>query len=290
MSNSKVILITGTSSGFGNLMAKTLAAKGHHVYATMRNTEGKNFDAANQMRDLQNIEVIDLDVSKDKSVKKAVKAIIKEKGRIDVLVNNAGGGGIGLTESYSIEDVKHQFEVNVFGVFRVTKAVLPQMREQKEGLIVNISSLLGRFTAPYFSIYASSKFALEGMAETWRYEFANIGVDSVIVEPGAFPTTSFSENMDNFSPQTQEAAKAYGNTLEVPKKFESMLEESVKSGDYLKPQAVADAVAKLIETPHGKRPLRTVVDKHLTETFDKLNEHSEAVQQELMKAMFQMEI
>ena len=287
MSNSKVIIITGSSSGFGKLAAESLAAKGHKVYATMRNVSSKNKAVAEELGAREHITVLDLDVTNDESVKSAVEQIENTEGKVDVLVNNAGGGGVGISESYDVEEVKQQFDVNVFGVFRVTKAVLPLMRKQKDGLVISISSIMGRFTAPFFAMYCSSKYALEGMAEAWRYEWKPIGVDSVIVEPGAFPTTKFGENMGSYSPEQAAIMAEYGEAAQIPQKFGEMLEGMVASGNYQKPEMVVDAIADLINMPKGDRPLRTIVDNHFDQPFTKLNEHTNELQKMALEG-FQM--
>ena len=287
MSEAKVIVITGSSTGFGKLTSENLAAAGHTVYATMRNTTGKNKEVAEELAGKENIHVVDLDVTNDDSVQKAIEEIASKEDRIDVLINNAGGGGIGLSELYSVEEVKKQFDVNVFGVFRVTKAVLPYMRKKRDGLVISISSIMGRFTAPFFAMYCSSKYALEGMAEAWRYEWKPIGVDSVIVEPGAFPTTNFSTNMGHYSPDQDEIAHDYGEVAQVPEMFGKMFEEMVASGNYQKPEMVVEAIKDLIKAPKGSRPLRTIVDTHYKELFEKLNKHTSELEKTALEG-FQM--
>ena len=287
MADSKVILITGCSSGFGYLSAKDLASKGHTVYASMRNTTTKNAEVTAELNALDNITVLDLDVTSEDSVTNAVNTVIQSSGTVDVLINNAGGGGAGLMENFSTAEVMKQFDVNVFGVFRVTKAVLPHMREKKDGLLLHISSIMGRFTAPMFSMYCASKYALEAMAEAWKYELRPIGVDTVIVEPGAFPTTSFGQNMVDFSPQNPELIAQYGEVAFFPQKFGEMLQGMVESGNYQKPEMVTDAIDQIINTPKGQRPLRVVVDENLAEMFDKHNQQSRQLQQMMMNG-FQM--
>ena len=179
---SKVILITGCSTGFGYMNSKALAQKGNTVYASMRDIEGKNAKPAAELNEwaLQqgvSLKTLDLDVTNEDSIQNAVKHILSEQDGIDVLVNNAGWGSVGFIETYSTEQIKQQFEINVFGLVNVTKAVIPSMRKNRTGLIINISSIVGRAVFPMFSMYSASKHAVEGMSQSWKYELAPIGVD-----------------------------------------------------------------------------------------------------------------
>ena len=252
----KVVLITGTNSGFGYLTAKGAAERGHIVYATMRNTYTKNSERAKELNALDNITVLDLDVTDGESVDTAVKKVIDEQGRLDVLVNNAGFYGGGLAEAYTAEDVEYMFDVNLKGTWRTTKAALPQMRKQGEGLIINTSSGLGRFSSPFMTVYNSTKFAVEGLTEGLHYEVRPLGVDVVMIQPGAFPTEIFSKTAFG---SDQNVSAEYGELAEVPNQIgEGMMQmfEAVKPN----PQMVPDAIFKLIDMEKGQRPLRTVVD------------------------------
>jgi NAD(P)-dependent dehydrogenase (short-subunit alcohol dehydrogenase family) len=183
-----VALITGSSSGIGFETAVLLARNGFHTYASMRNLEkSKNIiEIAN--REKLTLQVVQLDVDDDKSVKDAICKIEREQGRIDFVVNNAGYLLIGPLEELSIREFKEQFETNFFGAIRVIKEVLPIMRKQRAGTIVNISSLAGRIGLPLNSPYVSSKFALEGLSESMAYEIEQFGIKVVIVEPGYIKT------------------------------------------------------------------------------------------------------
>lgn len=190
---SQIALITGSSSGIGLATALYLARRGYTVWATMRNLE-----KAHELRTIIEseklpIELVQLDVCDDASVKGAVERVLQKSGRIDVVVNNAGYGLRGAIEEVSLDEWKRQFETNFFGVVRVTQAVLPQMRAQRSGAIVNISSVLGRFAIPFSGPYVSSKFALEGLTETLRYELAPWNIKVILIEPG-FIATRFQEN------------------------------------------------------------------------------------------------
>src|SRR6476661_3934642 len=181
-SMTKTILITGTSSGFGRDTAETLHRAGHTVYASMRGVQAKNHEAAEALRKL-GIKTVELDVSDDASVEAGVKTVLAEAGKIDVLVNNAGIASAGVTEAFTTEQAKAIFDTNVIGLLRVTCAVLPTMRRQHDGLIINIGSILGRVTFPFVGIYGASKFAVEALTDSLRYEVSQLGVEVVEVQP-----------------------------------------------------------------------------------------------------------
>jgi NAD(P)-dependent dehydrogenase (short-subunit alcohol dehydrogenase family) len=206
------------------------------------------------------VELLELDVTHTPSVQNAIDRIRETDGRLDVIVNNAGVGSMALLEDFNEEILNNLFDVNVYGVFRVTKAALPMMKDQKDGLVINISSGLGRYCLPTFTYYNASKWALEALAQSWRYEFAPLGIDCVLVEPGAFPTTGFMGNMEAFSVDASSKAAEYGNLFKMHSNFEAMVAQKIKEGTVNNPQMVSDAVVKLIETPKGDRPFRTVVD------------------------------
>jgi NAD(P)-dependent dehydrogenase (short-subunit alcohol dehydrogenase family) len=252
----KIILITGTNSGFGWLTANSCAALGHKVYATMRDTNGRNAGKARALGQHGNIEVLDVEVTSGKSVSDAVAAIIKKEGRIDVLVNNAGVYPVGIAETFTEDDLEKVMSVNLKGYWRTIRAALPQMRQQGEGLIINVSSVAGRFSFPFQTIYNSAKFAIEGLTEGLHYEVRPLGVDVVILQPGAFPTDIFGRTMAG---SDASVIAGYGDLAKVPEQIGAgiaQMFEAVKPN----PQLVADAIVQLIDTPAGKRPLRTVVD------------------------------
>lgn len=189
----KVAIVTGSSSGIGYATSLLLARNRFSTYATMRDIEkSANIkEIANKER--LPLQVIQLDINDDGSVRGSIENVVLEKERIDVLVNNAGYGLIGAFEDLSIEEVKSQFETNFFGVIRLTQQVLPIMRKQKSGTIVNISSGAGRIGFPGMSAYVSSKFALEGLSESMSYELEPFGINVVIIEPGVI-RTNFKKN------------------------------------------------------------------------------------------------
>src|SRR5216684_3492430 len=184
---SKTILITGASSGFGRDTAETLRRAGHSVYASMRGVQGKNLKAAGALRKL-GVKTVELDVSDDTSVEAGVKTVLAEAGQIDVLVNNAGIASAGVTEAFTTEQAKAIFDTNVIGLLRVTRAVLPSMRQQHDGLIINIGSILGRVTFHFVGMYGASKLEVEELTDSIRYELSQLGVEVVAVQPSAYPT------------------------------------------------------------------------------------------------------
>lgn len=255
---SKNILITGCSTGFGFDAAKHLADKGHHVFATMRGVDGKNAEPAAALKDYAatsgvSIDVVELDVISDESV----AAAVSQMPTIDVLINNAGLGYGGPIEAFNTKQFEQQMDVNVTGTFRVASAVLPGMRAQRSGLIIQISSIAGRFASPGFGIYHASKWALEGLSESWRYELAPLGIDMVIVEPGPFSTNFFA----NINPAMEEQLMAdYAHVGEfsqtLTSNFMQLFEDENAPTD---PMEVVRAFEELIDAPNGTRPLRTIV-------------------------------
>ncbi len=282
----KNVIITGASSGFGKLSALTLARKGFKVWATMRNLNVQNKENKEELLAIAkseslSIEVIDLDVTNQESVDKAIKMVIKTDGKIDTLVNNAGLMYVGIAEAYSLEQVKYQFDVNFYGVLRTVNAVLPHMRKKKNGLIINVTSVAGRLNFPHFSIYGASKHALESYSESLSYEVAPFGVEVKIVEPGPFGGT----NLLYSGPKeaNTEIFDAYGEHKNTPKTILNNLNNFYKSDDALDPQIVADAIAKLIETPKGKKGMRVVSGLDYG-TID-LNERLAKVQTKLVESL-----
>ena len=187
----KVALVTGSSSGIGYETSLSLAREGYFTYATMRDLKKAN--AVKKIAEDENLplKVIELDVDDEKSAEDAVKSIIDEKQRIDVLVNNAGWGIWGTAEDVSLEEFREQFETNFFSVVRMIQKVAPIMRKQGTGDIVNISSIAGRIGFPVSTAYISSKFALEGLSESIRFELGQFGVNVIIIEPGVIKTNFF---------------------------------------------------------------------------------------------------
>ncbi len=250
-----VTLITGAATGLGRATAETLAQQDHIVYASMRDPSGRHAAHAKELTALgDNVHVIELDVTNDASTTSAVNQIIAEQGRIDVLINNAGNGYFGLMESLSITELQTQMDVNFFAVARMNLAVLPYMRKQKSGLLIHISSVVGRVIVPFFGIYNASKFAVEALAETYRYELSSHGVDSILIEPGPF-ATAFMDN--SLRPADTAGLSSYGALLDAPDQMANGFNEMMQNDENCNPKIVADDIAKLIDTPYGQRPLRT---------------------------------
>ena len=187
----KTILITGASSGIGKETALYFANKGWNVAATMRNPQNEK-----ELRETNSIKLFELDVVNPDSVQKAIEATIATFGKIDVLLNNAGYGMAGIMEYASKESIQHQFDVNVFGLFEVTKQILPHFRERKSGRIINISSMGGRVSFPLFTYYHATKYAVEGFSESLNYELNPLGIDVKLVEPGGVQTDFAGRSMN----------------------------------------------------------------------------------------------
>jgi NADP-dependent 3-hydroxy acid dehydrogenase YdfG len=276
---SKTILITGASSGFGRDTAETLHRAGHTVYASMRGVQGKNRDAAEALRKL-GVKTMELDVSDDASVKAGVENVLAEAGKIDVLVNNAGIASAGVTEAFTTEQAKAIFDTNVIGLLRVTRAVLPSMRRRHDGLIINIGSILGRVTFPFIGIYGASKFAVEALTDSLRYEVSQLGVEVVEVQPSGYPTNFFT-NLQ--SPASTEVTKAYGEVGEIPDAMVKTLMASLEGKNAPNPHDVGEAVAKLVGQSKGSRAARTVVGAPFGS--DKANEDVAPLQAQVVEAL-----
>jgi NAD(P)-dependent dehydrogenase (short-subunit alcohol dehydrogenase family) len=251
------VLITGSSRGFGLLIAKTLLKAGHKVVATMRDVDGRNRAAAEDLRSA-GAHTVEMDVTDEASVEKGAREALKSAGGLDVVVNNAGVGVLGLQETFTPEDWKRLFEINLFGVQRVNRAVLPHMRQRRSGLLIHISSLLGRMVIPFFGPYNASKFALEALADNYRLELSSFGIESVIVEPGGYGT-DFAESL--IRPSDTARAGQYGDLAKAPQRSMDAFAQVFEGPNAPDPQWVADAVAGIIRMPRGKRPFRTVVDR-----------------------------
>ena len=187
----KVAIVTGSSSGIGFETSVLLARNGFHTYAAVRNLDKSQPLIDMSKKDGLSIQVIELDVSSDKSVKDAINKVLSENKRIDVVVNNAGYALAGSFEDLSMDEIKSQFETNFFGAIRVIQAILPSMRNQRNGRIVNVSSMGGRIAIPLDSAYHGTKFALEGLSESLQYEVEQFGIKIIIIEPGAIKSNFF---------------------------------------------------------------------------------------------------
>ena len=276
---SKTVLITGSSTGFGRDTAETLARAGHTVFASMRNPQAQNRDHAQALRK-NGIEIVELDVSSDTSVERAVKEVLARTHRIDVLVNNAGIASAGVTEAFTPDQAKVVFNTNVVGLLRTSRSVLPAMRQQGDGLIINIGSILGRVTFPFFGIYGASKFAVEALTDSLRYEVSQLGIDVVLVQPSAFPTPMYTTIQQ---PADSDRAAAYGAVGEIPGAMFQHFMTTFQAPNAPNPHDVAEAIAKLVAQPKGSRPPRTVVGAAFGS--DIVNEQTAPVQAHVVEAL-----
>jgi NAD(P)-dependent dehydrogenase (short-subunit alcohol dehydrogenase family) len=279
-SSKQVVLITGTSSGFGRLIAETLARKNYQVFATMRNVKGRNAAAAREITDLAKheslaLQTLELDVTDDHSVESAVSKAVLQCGRIDVLVNNAGYGIMDLAETVTMAQAQRQFDVNFFGVLRMNRAVLPAMKRQRSGLLLHVSSGAGRLAIPGMGLYCASKFAVEALAETYRYELASQGIDSVVIEPGAYATPIMEKLERGEDPGRK---SGYGEMADIPEKIRAKIGSSRAN-----PQEIADIVLQIIETAAGQRPLRYRVGPG-GPGVQKINALTDEIQMQLLEA------
>jgi NAD(P)-dependent dehydrogenase (short-subunit alcohol dehydrogenase family) len=240
----KVAVVTGTSSGIGFETSLALAREGYLTYATMRDTTKSDKIKEIAQKENLKINVLKLDVDDEKSVKSAIAQILDQKQRIDVLVNNAGWGLWGCVEDVSVDEFKEQFETNFFSIIRLIQEVAPAMRKQGSGTIVNVSSVVGRIGFPASPAYISSKFALEGLSESMRFEFAPFGVDVIIIEPGVIKT--------NFMKNMKMAKKSELDTVykDITTKVVSGVKMMAEMGT--PPKEVANTIVKAIK---DKNPL-----------------------------------
>ena len=280
MDSKQVVLITGSSTGFGRLIAETLARSGHTVFATMRDPGGRNATNASEIRALAKQEslplnVLELDVTDDASVERAVNICVEHAGRIDVAINNAGYAMIGLAEAVTTEQAQQIMDTNFFSSVRVNRAVLPHMRRQRSGLLLHISSGAGRVIFPAYGLYCATKFALEALAEAYHYELAAQGIESSIVEPGAYLTPVFDNTV---KAADDDRTDTYGVAKQIPAKVNNFL--TTMAGN---PQEVADAVLRILETPVGQRQLRYRVSRR-DPGVDEINALCEHVQRRLFEA------
>lgn len=276
---SKTVLITGASSGFGRDTAEALAKAGHRVYAAMREPAGRNQQPAEALRAL-GVKVVELDVTGDVSVERGVASVLAQAKHLDVIVNNAGIGSAGVSESFTADQARALFEVNVFGVQRMLRAVLPSFRRQGQGLAITIGSILGRVTFPFFGLYGASKFALEALTDSYRYELSTLGVDIVLVQPSNYPTGIFASAQ---RPADESRSAEYGEVGKVPQMMVQTLMDLFQSENAPNPHDVADAIATIIDLPAGSRPARVVVGQPFG--TDVVNAQAESVQAQLLEGL-----
>src|SRR6476659_317003 len=241
----KVAVITGSSSGIGHEISLILARNGFTTYATMRNLQ-KGSDLKSVVEDEKlPLHFVQLDVTDENSVKKAIQTIYDECGRIDILVNNAGYALSGAFEDLSLDEIKTQYETNVFGLIRTTQEVLPIMRKQRSGMIVNISSGVGRFGFPTGSAYVSTKFAVEGLTESMSYEVEPFGIKAILIEPGVIKTNFFNSSV--LAKKSQDPNSPYATLM---KGMENSVDKMMENAST--PQYVAEVVLHAVTNENPK--------------------------------------
>ncbi|HEY6535601.1 MAG TPA: SDR family oxidoreductase [Candidatus Nitrosocosmicus sp.] len=276
-SDQKIAIVTGSSSGIGREISLTLAKNNFITYATMRNMQKileLKFISENKKIPLR---FAQLDVTDDNSVKNAMETIYNESGKIDILVNNAGYGLTGAFEDLSIDEIKNQFETNVFGLIRMTQAVLPIMRKQKSGLIVNISSIGGRVGFPAVSAYVGTKFAVEGLSESISYEVEPFGIKVILIEPGAIKTNFF--NSSASAKKSQDPNSPY---ISLMKGLEEGLKRMVESGT--SPEYVAKIVLDVVTNTNDPK-LRYLAGKDAEQLIESKNKLPDKEFQDMIKQM-----
>jgi len=277
-----IILVTGASTGIGNLTARSLAEAGHTVYASMRETKGKNIQKVRELLDWshkQNCDLhpIELDVLSQDSADAAVQEVIDEQDTLDVVVYNAGHLVLGPTEAFTPEEIIEVFDTNLLGAQRVNRAVLPIMRKQESGLLVWISSttVRGGFP-PFMGPYVAAKAALDAMAVTMSYELTRFGIETSIVVPGAF-TRGTAHFPNAGKPANQARADAYARYNGLMDKVAERL--SALTPDNADPQEIADEVVRIVNLPASKRPFRSIID-FVNDGAEAVTEIAERVREE----------
>lgn len=258
------VLVTGASTGIGNLTARALAAAGHGVYASMRGVSGRNAGHAQDLVDFAaaeglDLEVVELDVQSQESADAAVRHILDAAGRLDAVVHNAGHLVVGYTEAFTAEDLAHLFDINVFGMQRVNRAALPHMRERGSGVLLYVGSTSAIDLPPFLAPYVASKSAFDALAATTRYEVGRFGIETTIVMPGPF--TSGTEHFPHASQASdQEVTEAYSALDALVGRNEEATSSLFTRGVDADPRSVAEEIVRVLALPAGQKPLRSVVD------------------------------
>ncbi len=275
MARERIAVVTGSSSGFGKLTVEALTADGWHVFGTLRNINTTNAAAAASLR-AAGAEAIELDVLSDESVSAAARMVLAA-GAPDLLVNNAGSASFGITEAFTPSAVERQFATNVFGPVRVNRAFLPAMRARRSGLVIYVTSVVGRLALPPFGVYAASKWALEALAETSSYELAASGVDVAIVEPGDYPTQAFAKMT---VADDDACAASYGD---LAARLSDVMNAAHSDAETRDSSDIARAIVRLANAPAGSRPLRTTVPPN--PAADAINGAVAPIQDAVLKAL-----
>ena len=283
MPDKKIVLITGAGSGIGRAIAQVLAQAGHCVYAGLRASEPHNKARTEEIRAFAqegslDLRVVDIDVLSETSCRAAVDRVLLEQGRIDVVVNNAGMLMVGITEAFSPEQVAAIFDTNAISWLRVNRAALPAMRRQRAGLLVYVGSTTSRIHEPFIGPYVASKVAGEALAEVIGMEISTFGIETVIVQPGAF--TQGTEHFNHARPPANQAVvEQYGAMLHLADDLGGKLEAiDAANGGSLDVSAVGQAVRDVLAQAPGERPRRIVVDAQ-RKGVEELNELHDAKQQ-----------
>ena len=268
-----VVLITGTSTGFGFDASTRFARRGHRVFATMRESDGRNAEHRRALEDVASreglaLDVLDMDVTDEASVDEAVRQALERAGRLDVVINNAGFAALGVTEAFTPEQFEQLFAVNVLGPVRVNRAVAPAMRRQRSGLLIHVSSGAGRCVVPAMAAYCASKFALEAIADAYRFELLPFGVDSVLVEPGIYRTPIFDRVM---RPGDAARLEDYGADGAFADRVMGVFQAAIGAPDAPGSDEVAEAFVRLAEMPAADRPFRTVVSAPIAQLLETYN-------------------
>lgn len=242
----QVALITGCSSGIGYETALMLARKGFHTFATMRDTKKSDSLAKTSEKEKLALKILELDVNDDTSIENAINRVKSEARRIDVLINNAGYGLVGFFEDLTLDEIRNQFETNFFGTLNITKKVIPTMRLQKSGTIVNISSGAGQVGFPGISAYVSTKFAVEGFSESLTYELSPFGIKVIIIEPGVIKSNFFSNCI--ISEQSTKNESPYSRSLDKIQKNIGLMQEHATS-----PTDVAKMILQVLSSDEPKQ-------------------------------------
>jgi NAD(P)-dependent dehydrogenase (short-subunit alcohol dehydrogenase family) len=282
MLQEKVAVVTGSSTGIGYETALTLTRNGFYTYATMHKLEGESEQKIANITKSENLplQVIQLDVNNDKSVIDAINRIVKEKGRIDVTVNNAGYALIGAFEETSMDEITAQFETNFFGAIRVMQAVIPIMRKQRSGRIVNITSMGGRIAIPLDSIYHGTKFALEGLSESLQYELEPFGIKIILIEPGAVGS--------NFWKNLKMTTKISDPNISVYRQLENNMSEVLKQmvQNTIPPSEVSKVILQAVTSDNPQ--FRYIVGKDAASIIEARGNMSDKEFQNLIKKQFNL--
>jgi NAD(P)-dependent dehydrogenase (short-subunit alcohol dehydrogenase family) len=259
-----VVLVTGAATGIGSLTARALAAAGHTVYASMRDPVGRNTARAQDLLDTAqedgvDLRVVELDVQSEDSARQAVATIIADAGQLDVVVHNAGHLYVGYTEAFTAEDIARLFDVNVLGMHRVNRAVLPYLRERRAGTLLYVGSTTTVSMPPFLAPYVASKAAFDALAQTTGYEASQFGIETVIVMPGAFAHGT--EHFPNASHASDQAvAAAYAELDPLVARNEEATTGLIAAEVDADPTAVATEITRILALPAGAKPARSVVD------------------------------